>query len=403
MHVPTIVPVIGLGLAIAIAGSTTRATDPPKPGSSQSTDDSARWISFQQTPHAVVPGGRRLREISSPDRSFPLLVGAASNARFWNTATAAILDREFAYVTPGNDFKQTAIHPQPGVWRWTKADQWINRCRTNGQVMRLHAAISPQCSRWAKDDRRTPRELEQNLREYVEAVCKRYNGQPHVRWIDVVNETVSRNGEWFGPREGNDRWENPWYQIGPDPSHPLKPPRYIKLAFQIANRHAPNMKLILNQHGGMEPAMWDKVKATIVYLQQQGLRVDGLGWQAHINTGFEKDTEQVARLRSLIEWAHSRKLEFHVTEFNAWIRKPKGESITGRDLEAQAATYRFMIELLAEHAKTGTVTWCTWQVQDNQTERGHLRGNLFDEHGRPKPAYYAVQQALEQLDKQHAP
>lgn len=108
--------------------------------------------------------------------------------------------------------------------------------------MRLHSAISPQCSKWAKSDERTPEELKQNLQEYVTDVCKRYDGQPHVRWMDVVNETVSRNGEWFGPREGNDRWENPWHQIGIDETHPLKPPAYIKMAFELANKHAPEQQ-----------------------------------------------------------------------------------------------------------------------------------------------------------------
>ena len=25
---------------------------------------------------------------------------------------------EFTYMTPANSFKQTAIHPRPGVWNW---------------------------------------------------------------------------------------------------------------------------------------------------------------------------------------------------------------------------------------------------------------------------------------------
>ena len=332
-----------------------------------------------------------IRSISKVDGSFPILVGAASNAKFWDTDSYKILNREFAYVTPGNDFKQTAIHPQPNKWKWKTADEWVERCKENGQVMRLHSPISPQCSKWAKSDERTGEELQTNLTEYMTEVCKRYDGQPHIRWMDVVNETVSRDGEWFGPREGVERWENPWPKIGVDDSHPLKPPAYIKMAFEIANEHAPNIKQILNQHGGMETAMWDKIKATIEYLQDAGIRVDGVGWQAHIDTGFENDPENVKQLRSLIEWAQSRKLEFHITEFNAWIHKDnKTDPATPEELKAQAKTYGAVLDILNEYSGKGVVTWCAWQIKDNETERGYMQGNLFDSDARPKPAYRTV-------------
>jgi GH35 family endo-1,4-beta-xylanase len=331
-----------------------------------------------------------IRASSNIKSDAPVLIGAASNAKFWDTSSYEIVNREFAYVTPGNDFKQTAIHPQPGKWKWKTADEWIERCKKNSQVMRLHSAISPQCSKWAKSDNRTPAELKQNLQEYMTEVCKRYNDQPHVRWMDVVNETVSRNGEWFGPREGNDRWENPWYQIGVDERHPLKPPVYIKMAFELANQHAPNIKQIVNQHGGMETAMWDKVKGIVEHLQDSGIRVDGIGWQGHIDTGFENDPNNMKALKSLIEWAQSRKLEFHVTEFNAWIRTEEGETISKDDLAAQAKTYLAVLEVLRDYGDTGVVTWCAWQIKDNETERGHLQGNLYDAEGQPKPALKAV-------------
>ena len=339
--------------------------------------------------------GNAFRSFSAPERKFPLLIGAASNASYWDTDTYETLNREFAYITPGNDFKQSAIHPSPGKWKWKVADEWVERCKQNGQVMRLHGPISPQCSKWARSDDRTANELKENLVQFMRATCKRYNGQSHIKWMDVVNETVSRNGEWFGPREGNDRWENPWPLIGVDESHPLKPPAYIKLAFKTANKHAPNIKQLINQHGDMEPAMWDKIKGLAEYLQADGIRVDGIGWQAHINTGFEKDSEQVERLHSLIKWAHSRKLEFHVTEFTCWIRKEeKDNPVTAEDLQAQAKTYRAILDILHEHADTGVVTWCAWQIKDTETERHHLRGNLYDGDGKPKPAYNAVHQFL---------
>ena len=337
---------------------------------------------------------KSIREIADPKNGFPMLIGAASNAKFWDTETYVILKRDFSYVTPANDHKQTAIHPKPGKWKWKVADEWIERCAANNQVVRLHGPISPQCSKWIKADDRTPAELKKMLVDFMTALCKRYNDKPHVRWMDVVNETVSRDGTWFGPTEGVDNWENPWPQIGFDETHPLKPPTYIKTAFEIADKNAPNIKLVYNQHGGMEPVMWDKVKATIEYLQDSGVRVDGLGWQAHIETGFETNPENIKQLRSLIEWAQSRKLEFHITEFTAWIY---ADPIADADLTAQGRTYAEVLRVVSEYADTGVVTWCTWQIKDDQTERHQFKGNLFDDDAKPKPAYFAIRDVIEEI------
>ena len=337
----------------------------------------------------TVPDGRRLVEIAPVDAS-PVLVGGSINAAYFGTASEVILNREFGFVTPGNDFKQTAIHPEPGVWKWRKPDSWLKRFERNDQIVRLHAAVSPQCSGWAKDDARTDDELARNMEEYLAAVCDRYGENPRVRWIDVVNETVSRDGTWFGPRPGNTKWENPWTQIGADGSSELKVPRYIPRAFEIAAEHAPKLKLVYNQHGGMERPMWDRVKGAVEYLRGRGLRVDGVGWQGHVNTGFERDPENMARLNALIDWCHDRGLEFHITENTVWVRD-------GDTLEAQAATFRALLGTIIAHRGGGVVSWNAWQMRDSETQRDHLRGCLFDAAGTAKPAYHAVQAELEAL------
>ena len=339
-----------------------------------------------------VPKGRRLRDIVAdvyPDGN--VYVGGTTGWRKRPRGSGAIMDREFSYVTPENDFKQSTIHPGPGIWKWTYADAWIKKCEEQRQILRLHAPISPQCSKWAKDDSRTPEELKQNLVEYTTALYKRYNTHKHVKWIDVVNETVLSNGDWHGPRKGTDKWECPWTILGYDNNHPLKPPLYIKLAFEIANRHAPQKKLIINQNGGMEEAMWDKVKALVPYLRQQGLRVDGIGWQAHIDVGWEKDKENMASLRALIDWAHTNKLSFHVTEQNVWLKAKE------KDFKAQAETFAAIMKVLLEMRGSGVVTWNVWNISDADAWQSEKRkeGCLFDRQYKAKRGYYALQGLLE--------
>ncbi|MEZ6123940.1 MAG: endo-1,4-beta-xylanase [Planctomycetaceae bacterium] len=341
-------------------------------------------------PEVPVPSGPRLCEISPPDGSFPLFVGGTISAPLLGTSAETVLNREFQFITPANAFKQTSVHPEPGKWNWKKADMWVDRCEQRGEIMRLHACVSPQCSAWAEEDNRTAEELLQNMEEYVREVCRRYADRKHVRWIDVVNETITREGDWFGPKPGVGKWQNPWTQIGFDESDPLRPPRYIRRAFEIADQEAPNIRLLYNQHGGMEPLMWDRVRATVLYLKRNRVRVDGIGWQGHIETGFEKDPAGMMQLNELISWAHANDLEFHVTENTVWLRDGDSEA----DLKAQAETFRAIIRTLLHHSSNGLVTWNAWQMRDSDPQRGDLRGTLFDRNGVAKPAYYAVQQEL---------
>ena len=241
------------------------------------------------------------------DKLYPdgnVFIGMANHAKEIGKLSTEIADREFSYVTPSNDFKQSYIHRdlKKDNWRWTNSDAYIKHSKEVEQILRVHGPISPQCSPWVKNDTRTPEELEQMLEEYMTALCLRYGKEKNVKWMDVVNETICHEnfaggkgyndmkpGDWFGPREGTTKWENPWTQLGYDETSEIKVPVYIDKAFEIANRCAPNVKQIINQQGKFEEEVWDKMKKLVVYLRDvKGRRVDGLGWQCHIDMGWEK-------------------------------------------------------------------------------------------------------------------
>ena len=336
-----------------------------------------------------LPRGERFKDLIPFHPASQFIIGATFNYPHLGTPAEKIFESEFEVFTPGNAFKQTAVHPRPGVWGWKKADALVEYAKEHGYTMRLHAPMSPQCSAWAEEDDRTAKELLQNLEEYVAELCGRYKNEQHVRWIDVVNETVTRDGEWFGPKPGVGKWQNPWTQIGFDKDHPLHPPLYIKRTFEIANKHAPDKKLLFNQHGGMEKPMWDKAKNTINYLQESDVGIAGVGWQAHVSAGWENVPGNMQSLDGLIRWTHARNLEFHVTENTVWMDDPR----TGSQ-KAQAATFRAIVKKLAEHSKRGVVVWNVWQLCDSNIQRPQKKGTMFSESFQPKQSYYAVQDVL---------
>jgi len=344
------------------------------------------FIFFLKLQAQPVPTGRRLREIVEDKYGDSILIGGTTGAWTFGTNTAAIMDREFSYVTPENDFKQWNIHPDNSYsWNWTQTDAWAVHIAANDQILRMHCPIGPQCSQWAQNDSRTAGELDINMRVFLDSLCKRYNGTPGFESMDVVNETVT-SGNWHMNKPGTG-WECPWYIIGLD-THNI--PVYIVNAFKICDSLAPDIKLIYNHHEHPEnTSSWNLIKQTVLYLKALGLRVDGIGWQAHVDVGWES-ASTLNSLRSLIDWAHSNALEFHVTEASVWLTDS-----TQEDFEEQAVTYRAILDVLLEKRFTGKVGWNTWHIDDGHGWRLGEYPSLFDDNYAAKPAYYAIQVALE--------
>lgn len=333
------------------------------------------------------------------DKKFYL--GTANHAKLFGQLSTEIMDREFNYVTPSNDFKQSYIHPTFDRWRWENSDAWIQHANKNDLVIRIHGPISPQTSPWAREDDRTKEEMSKMLDEYMIALCNKYGKEPSVLWLDVVNETIvpkpikdalgnQEPGEWFGPREGTDKWENPWTILGFDESSDLKVPIYIDRAFELANTHAPSVKQIINQHGNFEEVVWEKMKELVHYLRvDKGRKVDGLGWQAHIDMGWEKIPGNLERLDAVIKWCHKNNLEFHVTEMNVWNK----ELGVNKEKE-QAETYTAVLDVLLKNSKFGVTGLNFWNIRDEDTPNQEWKGCLWDNEGRARLAYDEIKKTL---------
>ena len=320
-----------------------------------------------------------------------VVVGATLNHNELNTIKEELFLKDFKYLTPANSAKQTKIHPTPKVWNWQQIDDFISLAQKHDLQVRLHGPISPQASKWAKEDYRTPKELDQMMTEFATAFAMRFNNEPTIKWMDVVNETILANGKWFGPKKGTDKWENPWLKMGLDENgYPL----YILKAFEIATKHATNIKLVYNQNAGMQTEMWEKLKETILYIRSKGYRVDGIGWQAHIGLSpttkaLKENTDlELKKLSKLIDWAHQNDLEFHVTELDYFI-----DDLTQlkKGLKNQATFYQKLVKLLQEKTKSGVVTLNLWDIGE-RTKKGKKGAfqSIYDSKFQPTPSYTII-------------
>jgi GH35 family endo-1,4-beta-xylanase len=315
--------------------------------------------------------------------------------------------KEFSYNVPENEFKQQGVYSEPGAaWKDSNYKGLIEMARKNGQMMRAHSPISPQCSNWTRADNRTPEEMKSVMTHYMENISKDIeNNRDVIKWMDVVNETVVSNnisdlvyqyktGDWFGPLYGVSNWENPWTILGHESESGLKIPNYIPMAFEIANKNAPSIKLLYNQHGGMQPEAWDKIKKTVLYLRSKGLRVDAIGWQAHIPYGFEKVDGNMEKLNSLIDWCFQHKLEFHVTEIDIKVGRNVSEDIYKQKEKEVAATYGAITEAMVKKIGKGAVTINCWALKHRSRKVEGSFAGLFDNELKPTPAYFRIKEVL---------
>lgn len=315
--------------------------------------------------------------------------GATLNFFQFNTNVETLFLKEFDYLVAENSFKQTIVHPEPNVWNWERADAFLDFANKNNLQLRVHGPIGPQSSNWAKTDSRTKDELIKNYEEFLTELCKKVNSEENVKWMDVVNETIDKEGKWTIEKTGTD-YQNPWTQIG---NNEDGIPLYIIRSFEIAKEYAPNVSLVFNQHQGMQPVMWDKVKETILYLKNKGLKIDGLGWQSHLrdNVIMSLNKENIDYLMSLIDWAHQNDLDFHVTEIDY---KMTGDPPTSSEYERQANGYSNILKALIAKRDSGVVTFNTWGVYDKNEVSEHQYKYIYDSNLNPKKAVDLLKSTL---------
>ncbi len=357
--------------------------------SCSSGDDTSELIIENDEPEIVIQEPFK-KIVSDNYNNETFVFGATLNYYQLNTNVEQLFLDEFNYTTPENSFKQTIVHPEPGVWDWTRVDAFLDFASKNNIKMRVHGPIGPQSSSWAKEDSRNAEELSSLYQEYMIELCKKINNNSNVLWMDVVNETILSNGQWTDKKDGTNLWENPWTQIGKNTDGI---PLYIVKAFEIAKQYAPNISLVFNQHAGMQPEMWDKVKETILYLKSKGLKVDGLGWQGHLrdNVILSLNKEKIDYLLSIIDWAHQNDLDFHVTEIDYRL---VGTNPSSKAYERQANGYSNILKTLISKRENGVVTFNTWGVYDKNSVSDHEFKYIYDSNLKPKKAVEILKNTL---------
>ena len=311
--------------------------------------------------------GTPLKQLANK-RGFEIGTAVRGDALKRIRAYRQLVDAQFSTVTPENEMKWDVVEPERGKFEFAAADDIVRRADEAGQKMRGHTLVwHAQVPGWVRA--LGPTELRQATREHIRAVVGRWDREVGV-W-DVVNEPIADSGRL--------RQSVFMRRLGPG---------FIADAFRTARAADGDAKLYLNEIGadGIN-AKSDRLYAIVRDLKAEGVPIDGVGFQSHVNlnglaSGF---VENLQRFRAL-------GLDVAITEADVGVKVPP----SAEDLRAQAEIYAQIVRACLT-VKCASLTF--WGFTDkyswiSETQPGMGAATLLDEKLMPKPAFGAVQRAL---------
>ncbi len=322
-----------------------------------------------------------------------------------DSTSLALIQSHFNSVVAENCMKMGPIHPEEGAFNFELADRFIEFADdldmyTVGHCLVWHSQ-SPDWFFTDEEGKEVSREvLIERMKEHILTVAGRYKGKVDV-W-DVVNEAFEDDGSWR---------ETPFYRIiGED---------YIELAFIFANEADPEAELIYNDYSMYHKGRRDAVLELVRSLKEKGIRIDGVGMQAHYGMDFPT---LEAFEKSIVAFAETG-VDVHITEMDISIL-PSPWSQTGAEISDRADYQEMMnpyadglpdsvdlalnqrwldfFDLFLKHQdKIKRVT--TWGISDLHSWKNNwpIRGRtnyplLFDREFNPKPAVEEIIKSAEQ-------
>lgn len=207
------------------------------------------------------------------------LIGTAVTPAITSGADKASQDiviKHFNTITVENVMKAALINPQPGVFNFGPADDYVTFGEKNKMFIVGHTLVwHNQCPAWfftnAEGKPNTKAQQIERLREHIKTVAGRYAGRVNA-W-DVVNEVIDNDGS-YRPTT----WVNAFGNGD----------TLVKYAFKFAAAYAPNTELYYNDFNAWRPAKRDGIVRLVKMLQQEGIRIDGVGMQGHWGLNYPK-------------------------------------------------------------------------------------------------------------------
>ena len=334
------------------------------------------------------PASDSLRDLAA---AIGLRVGSAIIPQDINTpAWAAVAASQFSVVTPGNEMKWQVVEPTQGVFDWTGADNLVAFAKANNQLVRGHTLCwHNQLPDWlttgVANGTISSSQLRGLLQQHIYTEVGRYRGRIW-QW-DVCNEFFTdTNPSTINP---NDFWVS---NLGSG---------VIADAFRWAHEADPNALLFYNDYniGGEDGtnAKSDAVYAFVKQLLSEGVPIDGVGNQGHLDTQYGWNPQL---LQEDLERFASLGLKVAITEADVRTFVSNAtDQVPTANLALFAQPYEYSELLKAALAVPQCISFTVWGFTDSDswvpgTFAGEGYAAIYDVNQQPKAAYYSLQSDL---------
>jgi len=307
-----------------------------------------------------------------------LFIGSAVQSSFLaNDADyAAVLAREFSSVTPEHAMAWGVLEPTQGVVDYSGADAIVTFARAHGQRVRGYPLVwGGELPNWltqgVANGTISSAQLSDILHQHITQVVSHFRGR--VSSWDVVNEPLNEDGTLRA-----NFWLN---ELGPG---------YIAQALRWAHEADRRPKLYINDFNiEFTGAKSDAMLALVKNLKADGVPINGAGFEAHLALQFPFPTDMqqnLARFGAL-------HIQVAITEADVRMILPASPE----KLAAQASYFDDLLQacLGVRQCKSFTL----WEYTDRYSWvpgffTGQGAATPFDENLQPKPAYFALSNAL---------
>jgi endo-1,4-beta-xylanase len=308
-----------------------------------------------------------------------------------NAAYRQITGDQFSTVTPGNEMKWQVVEPTRGTYDWSAGDRLVTFAKQHRQLVRGHTFTwHNQLPNWlttgVSDGTIGNAELAGLLRKHVTDEATHFKGQIW-QW-DVANEFFTNsNPSGIDP---NNFWVS---HLGPG---------ILADVFRWAHAADPQALLFYNDYNiageDGSNAKSDAVYAWVRQMQAQGVPIDGIGDQGHLDTQYGFSGTRMAQ--DLQRYADlGLKVAITEADVRTFVNNSTDQVPTD-NLAAFAQPYEFSQMLKACLAVRQCISFTAWGFGDaNSWIPSFTNGRegfatLYDVNLNPKPAYTTLQQDL---------
>ncbi|HEX3075299.1 MAG TPA: endo-1,4-beta-xylanase [Lachnospiraceae bacterium] len=305
-------------------------------------------------------------------------VGAEVNLHTINTHKELII-KHFDSITCENETKFESLCPLPDKDTFESADAIATFAKENGILLRGHTFVwHNQTPEWVFKD--ADKELLlSRMKNHIQKVGKHYQDSMYC-W-DVVNEAIEDKTDLV-------LRDSQWRRIIGDD--------FMEYAFRYAKETLPNTPLYYNDYNEMNPVKREKIYSIVKQMKENGVPVDGIGMQCHINI-YEPGVDE---LKAAIERYASLGVRLQFTEMDVSMFRFEDHTVLNAPskelIQLQAKKYKEYFKVFREyHDVIDCVT--LWGVADDATWLSNFpvrnRKNwplLFDDNHEEKEAFYAI-------------